>query len=320
MQKKYQIFISSTYNDLKDERDAVMKSCLLLGHIPIGMEMFNPADEEQWHAITRTIHSSDYYCIIVAQRYGSMLEGISYTEREYDYAVSIGIPILRFILDDKAPWVSTLAENDDLARQALNRFKSKLKTKIVAFWKNADDLQYRFAAALPQAINLHKRPGWIRLADGAYESALEEIARLSKENGDIKLQLETNSSGNQEKDLAEHMINRILTLNYIRQIDSASLAYETNYGFIFDMIAQKLPDEPSTNDMHYVFSELISLMVNETEVNIESTSLTETIDYYIKHGLIMKNRRRGRVDHSENFYVITDRGSRTLYYLERQLG
>jgi hypothetical protein len=39
--KKYQIFMSSTYEDLKKERDQVSKSILEMGHIPIGMEMFN---------------------------------------------------------------------------------------------------------------------------------------------------------------------------------------------------------------------------------------------------------------------------------------
>jgi Domain of unknown function (DUF4062) len=52
---KYQIFISSTYEDLKDEREQVIKACLEMGHIPVGMEMFSAADEEQWRIITRQI-------------------------------------------------------------------------------------------------------------------------------------------------------------------------------------------------------------------------------------------------------------------------
>ena len=36
--KKYHIFVSSTYDDLKEERDAVMKAILRLEHIPIGIE------------------------------------------------------------------------------------------------------------------------------------------------------------------------------------------------------------------------------------------------------------------------------------------
>ncbi|HDZ8843871.1 TPA: DUF4062 domain-containing protein [Aeromonas dhakensis] len=47
MDKKYQVFISSTYEDLKDEREQVIKSVLEMGHIPVGMEMFSAADEEQ---------------------------------------------------------------------------------------------------------------------------------------------------------------------------------------------------------------------------------------------------------------------------------
>jgi Domain of unknown function (DUF4062) len=52
MNVKYQIFVSSTYEDLKDERNEVIKACLNMGHIPVGMEMFNAADEEQWAVIT----------------------------------------------------------------------------------------------------------------------------------------------------------------------------------------------------------------------------------------------------------------------------
>jgi hypothetical protein len=65
--------------------------------------MFNPADEEQWQVIERTIDVSDYYCVIVAQRYRSIMnDGISYTEKEYNYATSVGVPILRFLLHDEA--------------------------------------------------------------------------------------------------------------------------------------------------------------------------------------------------------------------------
>jgi Domain of unknown function (DUF4062) len=71
MNVKYQIFVSSTYEDLKDERAEVIKACLNMGHIPVGMEMFNAADEEQWAVITRTIDQCDYYVVIVAHRYGS---------------------------------------------------------------------------------------------------------------------------------------------------------------------------------------------------------------------------------------------------------
>ena len=92
MNLKYQIFVSSTYEDLKNERNEVIRACLNMGHIPVGMEMFNAADEEQWAVITRTIDQCDYYVVIIAHRYGSSVDGVSFTEKEYDYAVARGVP------------------------------------------------------------------------------------------------------------------------------------------------------------------------------------------------------------------------------------
>jgi hypothetical protein len=74
---KYQIFVSSTYEDLKSERNQVIRAVLEMGHIPVGMEMFSAADEQQWQIISRHIDESDYYAVIVAHRYGSMTDGIS---------------------------------------------------------------------------------------------------------------------------------------------------------------------------------------------------------------------------------------------------
>src|SRR5207244_2864020 len=70
---------SSTYDDLRAEREQVLRAVLEMGHIPVGMEMFSAADEEQWKIIARHIDESDYYIVIVAHRYGSITpEGISY--------------------------------------------------------------------------------------------------------------------------------------------------------------------------------------------------------------------------------------------------
>ena len=83
MNVKYQIFVSSTYEDLSKERDKVIKAILEMGHIPVGMEMFSAADEEQWKIIARQIEECDYYVVIIAHRYGSLDDAISYTEKEY---------------------------------------------------------------------------------------------------------------------------------------------------------------------------------------------------------------------------------------------
>jgi hypothetical protein len=47
-QKKYQVFVSSTYIDLIDERQEIMHALLELDCIPAGMELFPAANEDQW--------------------------------------------------------------------------------------------------------------------------------------------------------------------------------------------------------------------------------------------------------------------------------
>ena len=96
--KKYQIFISSTYTDLIDARAKAMETILNIYHFPVGMEMFSAGDDEQWEIIKDTINVSNYYILIIGHRYGSTTDdGMGYTEKEYDYAKAKGIPILAFI-------------------------------------------------------------------------------------------------------------------------------------------------------------------------------------------------------------------------------
>src|ERR1041385_5378657 len=98
MEKRYQVFVSSTYADLKDERRRVIQALMEMDCIPAGMELFPAADEERWNFIKKVIDDCDYYLLIIGGRYGSTTpDGISYTEKEFDYAVSIGLKVVALI-------------------------------------------------------------------------------------------------------------------------------------------------------------------------------------------------------------------------------
>lgn len=132
MEKKYQIFISSTYKDLIEARSKVRDAILSMMHFPVGMEMFNAADEEQWEIIQETIDSSDYYVLILGQRYGSVIEsgsdaGISYTEKEFRYAREKKIPVLVFIIDDDVAIKPEFIEKDPESIKKLADFKTEAK-------------------------------------------------------------------------------------------------------------------------------------------------------------------------------------------------
>lgn len=48
MDKRYQVFISSTFRDLQQERQAVLRAVLELDHMPAGMELFPAGDDAAW--------------------------------------------------------------------------------------------------------------------------------------------------------------------------------------------------------------------------------------------------------------------------------
>ena len=75
MEKRYQVFVSSTFEDLKEERHAAQQALLALGCIPAGMELFPASGDDQWTVIKRVIDECDYYLLILAGRYGSVGEG-----------------------------------------------------------------------------------------------------------------------------------------------------------------------------------------------------------------------------------------------------
>ena len=161
MEKRYQIFISSTYLDLIEERNKVIKAILSLYHFPIGMEMFHADNEEQWVQIKNTILMSDYYILIVGRNYGTMIkkEHISYTEKEYDFAISNGIPVLAFIISDRAKKES-YGNETATQQKLLKKFKEKVKELPCQFWENADQLALQVATTLSLKFKENNRCGW----------------------------------------------------------------------------------------------------------------------------------------------------------------
>jgi len=130
MEKRYQVFISSTFRDLIDERQAVLKAVLELNHMPAGMELFPAADETAWQLIRDVIDGSDYYLLIIAGRYGSLDEaGIGYTEKEYDYALQSRKPVIPFLHQNPDNLPREKTETNDSAWNKLKAFREKVEKK-----------------------------------------------------------------------------------------------------------------------------------------------------------------------------------------------
>jgi len=191
-EKKYQIFISSTYKDLVKAREEVIKVILDIYQVPIGMEMFSADNDDQWDVIKHTIDSSDYYLLIVGHRYGSLTkEGISYTEKEFDYARENKIPVLVFVRDSNVSTTPEERDTDPKLIQKLAKFREKVTTGIlVNFWKTEVDLGQKVSTALTKTFAKNPRIGWVRGDQATSSQVTEQLAALIKENRDLRDELD----------------------------------------------------------------------------------------------------------------------------------
>ena len=154
MEKRYQVFISSTFADLEDERRKVMDAVLECGCYPAGMEMFPAMDMEQFTYIKSVIDKSDFYILILAGRYGSLAkDGISYTEKEYNYAVEKGIPTLVFIKRDIESIPPGKKETDLQSKEKLLTFRKRVaENRLLSYWDEPYELKSKILLSLPKAI------------------------------------------------------------------------------------------------------------------------------------------------------------------------
>lgn len=216
---KYQVFISSTYSDLMNERKQVLDILLMADCIPAGMENFVATDDEQFNVIKKVIDLCDYYVLILGRRYGSVNEttGISYTEMEYNYAIDKGIPVLVFALDDSVEIDDEKKEKDDIKRGKLAEFKSKaMRNRLASVWRDQSELMGKVAIAIMQAKNEIKRPGWHRGNDVEKERLLKEIDLLRKENEDLRKGIE--SHDDKSIDFDTMFYRKEITLHYTERV------------------------------------------------------------------------------------------------------
>ncbi|NBG67462.1 DUF4062 domain-containing protein [Acidiluteibacter ferrifornacis] len=192
--KKYQVFVSSTYQDLKNERKEVIQALLELDCIPVGMELFPATDDDQWTLIKELIDESDYYILIIGGRYGSLnSEGISYTQMEYEYALKIGIPIISFLIksvDDIS--VSKTDKNEEKAKQLLT-FRELASKKHIKFWQTPEELGSVVSRSLVKLIKTKPRTGWVKADRISSTAANVEILKLKEKIKELEDELKTSA-------------------------------------------------------------------------------------------------------------------------------
>jgi hypothetical protein len=271
MDKKYQVFVSSTYEDLQEERKKVMEALLQMNCFPVGMEYFNASDDSQWEVIKSLIRECDYYVLIVAGRYGSIEEesGKSYTQKEFEYAIEQGVPVISFVHQCPESLPGTKIEQDPIKREKLVDFKKFIKKRLCKFWNNADVLSAQVVLSLTSLIKSHPRTGWVKADEVSSAEANKELISLRKENDLLKSKIRVLSFQIPEG-----------TERYKQGEDKFTIHYTHDYELLsVEEEAEIYEQEVSWNE---IFLSISTLLLNPTNENTMYSEMTKSLlgDHY----------------------------------------
>ncbi|MFM2217725.1 MAG: hypothetical protein RL240_2043 [Planctomycetota bacterium] len=290
MHKRYQVFLSSTFLDLEEERKEVMAALQKAGYLVVGMELFPSDTDESWEVIKRVIDQSDYYVLVVGGRYGSIgKEGKSYTEMEYDYANEHGLPVLAFLHKNPENLPNKHVEKSNLDK--LNEFRSRIETRHNRrTWLTKHELATDVLASISQTVYLRPRVGWVRgdIADDnfalskkiedlrvAHEAIRAERDSLAKRIGELEVDSckQLIAWGDDEIEVAIDVTEK----GSKKKLEEVALTIKWNR--IFDLVAPKLIGWCSvynaTRDLTSMLRNEISRQASTTIHQTEFGEITE---------------------------------------------
>jgi len=299
-----------------------MQTLMEMDCIPSGMELFPAMDEDQFEFIKKVIDDCDYYLLIIGGRYGSVSdEGVSYTEKEYDYAVSKGLKVLAFLHNapDTIP-VSKTDKNDDLTKR-LMKFREKAQTnRLVRYWKDAPELPGLVSLSLSKTIKMYPAIGWVRGDAPASNKLLEEINELRKENEDLRAQIPAQvSSAISKIDIEnvaglDHIFGIGVTIISSRFGEKLDDVISISFGDIFLGISSLLevnaPESSVRTRMEYILKDYMDSPTPQFSINHRAFQSIKA--QFIMLGLVSVNFLPATNGSNGLFWFITEKGKATL--------
>ncbi|QHT45585.1 DUF4062 domain-containing protein [Bacillus sp. SB49] len=304
MDKKLQVFVSSTYLDLKDERQKAVEGILRAGHIPAGMELFTAASKSQWQVIEEWIKESDLLMLILGGKYGSLEPetGKSYTQLEYEFAIKHEIPVFSIVLNDqylinkKAASIN-LEVYEREAKQSniekYDRFKKTVLDNIVSFVGGIEEIPTEISYSLQEFVRKddseYKFRGWVRSAE----------VREAKRNGEKNERL-----FRMDEAMLGEVIDRLEDDDLIDIIE-----------FINTYCAYTYEKREIIDDFVHSYTKLSKSFFNQ-ELQKAFNSLLKSLEDYTTHlifNFFPKNNRFHLHPHLNSDYRWVDEEGRKLY-------
>jgi len=324
MNKRFQVFVSSTYIDLIEERHAVFETLMAMPCIPAGMEWFPADTEEQWKVIQKVIDDSDFYVLIIGGRYGSITsEGLSYTEKEFDYAVS-KIPVLVFCHENPSDIPLGKSEGEPEMRIRLAAFREKALTgRIANFWTTAEGLAGKVAIAVNRATQTQPAIGWVRANQVATTDALLDLNRshnLNQQLGERIEELEAQLAATMPDVLQIAGLDEKIKVegSYRAQGHTYDWAVDVSWSQVFATIAPYLlepqPEDSARSRLAAFFVEM-STRGNRQSLSIRDRDFLTIKVQLMALKLIEVETRQLTVAHYTSIWSLTSRGEQLMFQL-----
>jgi hypothetical protein len=148
------IFISSTFTDLLDYRQAASEAIRGLDQQSDDMIHWSADDRNTTNYSIDRVRQSDALILLVAHRYGDIPEGEQYsiTELEYRAAQAADIPVFAFFVDPKVPWPPE--HMDWESRERLQEFKLLVERQVTRkHFRSAPELALGVTQALAHLLS-----------------------------------------------------------------------------------------------------------------------------------------------------------------------
>jgi len=338
IERREQVFVSSTYVDLREERQAIIQTLLQADCFPAGMELFPASDDEKWDLIKRVIDDSDYYIVVIGGRYGSVDEaGLSFTEKEFDYAASTKTPILGFLHGSPGDIPVDKSDIDADLRIRLDNFRQKVGNRMVKYWTTSADLAGAVALSLIQIRKTHPAEGWVRASNALTPELQQQIAELRTTVAVLEKELEaertqTHSSSLDPGLLAQGSDNfemATLIRYFTKEDTEAKRTYEyrgrwaadqvtITWDMVFSALAPLMMDEASERKLDEELDKLARTFTNSPKLPPVAGSWDEVqagndVVHQVKVqlfslGLITQSTKRHAVNDDNTYWTLTPDG------------
>ena len=168
--KHYTVFVSSTFEDMKDIRAAVLGRLYSTeDFMPIGMENFMASDSSQLDYIRERLNDTDIYVLLLGGRYGTLTPrgDRSYTHEEYEMAkANPDVRVLSFVCNQPENLPAERRWRNDDEHDRLMEFTKEVESnKMVRTWAVDTDPEKIAGDVYQSLVDETKKGtmrGWIR--------------------------------------------------------------------------------------------------------------------------------------------------------------